>query len=272
MQPGARELWWAAGAIAVITVIYLLVVNQLRAVPAASSFFGHGIGVLGFLLMLATETLYSLRKRSRQARWGRTASWLRFHIFTGLVGPYMVLLYTSWKFNGLAGVVMLLTIIVVTSGFVGRYIYTAVPRTADGLMLEADDLQAQIAAAEAELQRWLANRPDTAQALALRLAVLPQAPENQLMLVLGRAFIEWGYRRQWRRELHRLDAAARTHARQIEALVARRQALARQVASLATARRLLGVWHSVHIPIGMALFTAAFIHIVAAVYYATLLR
>ena len=153
MQPGARELRWAAGAIAVITVIYLLVVNQLRAVPAASSLFGHGIGVLGFLLMLATETLYSLRKRSRQARWGRTASWLRFHIFTGLVGPYMVLLHTSWKFNGLAGVVMLLTIIVVASGFIGRYIYTAVPRTADGLMLEADDLQAQIAAAEAELQR-----------------------------------------------------------------------------------------------------------------------
>ena len=153
MQPGARELRWAAGAIAVITVIYLLVVNQLRAMPAASSLFGHSIGVLGFLLMLATETLYSLRKRSRQARWGRTASWLRFHIFTGLVGPYMVLLHTSWKFNGLAGVVMLLTIIVVASGFIGRYIYTAVPRTADGLMLEADDLQAQIAAAEAELQR-----------------------------------------------------------------------------------------------------------------------
>lgn len=272
MKPGARELWWAAGAIAVITVIYLLVVKQLGAVPAASGLFGHGIGVAGFLLMLATETLYSLRKRSRQARWGRTASWLRFHIFTGLVGPYMVLLHTSWKYNGLAGLVFLLTLVVVASGFIGRYIYTAVPRTADGLMLEAGDLQAQIAAAEAELQHWLASRPDTAQALALRLAALPPAPENQIMLVLGRAFIEWGYRRQWRRELRRLDAATRAQARQIEALIARRRALERQAASLAAARRLLGVWHSVHIPIGMALFTAAFVHIGAALYYATLLR
>lgn len=272
MKPGARELWWAAGAIAAITVVYLFVVNRLQAVPAASSLFGHGIGVLGFLLMLATETLYSLRKRSRQARWGRTASWLRFHIFTGLVGPYMVLLHTSWKFNGLAGIVLLLTTVVVASGFIGRYIYTAVPRTADGLMLEADDLQAQIAAAEAEQQRWLASRPDTAQALALRLAALPPAPESQLMLVLGRVFIEWGYRRQWRREVRRLDAAAREQARQLEALIARRRALERQVASLAAARRLLGVWHSVHIPIGMALFTAAFVHIAAALYYATLLR
>jgi hypothetical protein len=272
MKPGARELWWAAGAVAAITVCYLLVVSQLQSIPGASSLFGHGIGVIGFVLMLATETLYSLRKRSRQARWGRTAAWLRFHIFTGLVGPYMVLLHTAWKYNGLAGLVLLLTLVVVASGFIGRYIYTAVPRTADGLMVEADDLQAQIATAEAELQHWLATQPDTAQAQALRLAALPPAPENQLMLVLGRTFIEWGYRRQLRREMGRLNAAARERARQLEALAARRRALHRQAGSLATARRLLGVWHAVHIPIGMALFTAAFIHIGAALYYATLLR
>jgi cell division protein FtsB len=272
MKPGARELWWAAGAIVAITIVYLLVIGQLRGGAAASGLFGHGIGILGFVLMLATETLYSLRKRSRQARWGRTASWLRFHIFTGLVGPYMVLLHTSWKYNGLAGLATVLTLIVVASGFIGRYIYTAVPRTADGLMLEADDLQAQIAAAEAELQRWLANRPAMAPALARQLAALPPAPQNQLMLVLGRAFTEWRDRWQWRREVGRLDAAGRAQARQLEALAARRRALQRQVASLATARRLLGVWHAIHIPIGMALFTAAFVHIAAALYYATLLH
>jgi hypothetical protein len=70
----------------------------------------------------------------------------------------------------------------------------------------------------------------------------------------------------------RLDAAARAQARQLEALAARRRALQRPATSLATARRLLGVWHTVHIPIGVALFTAAFIHVGAALYYATLLR
>jgi hypothetical protein len=34
----------------------------------------------------------------------------------------------------------------------------------------------------------------------------------------------------------------------------------------------MALWHTIHIPIGMVLFTAAFIHIVAAVYYASLLR
>jgi hypothetical protein len=45
-----------------------------------------------------------------------------------------------------------------------------------------------------------------------------------------------------------------------------------QTSALANARRLLALWHTVHIPIGMALFTAAFAHILAALYYATLLR
>jgi len=88
--------------------------------------------IIGFILMLMTEILYSWRKRSRSARWGKMSNWLRFHIFTGLVGPYMVLLHTSWKFNGLAGIVLLLTVIIVLSGIVGRYIFTAIPRTADG--------------------------------------------------------------------------------------------------------------------------------------------
>jgi hypothetical protein len=93
-----------------------------------------------------------------------------------------------------------------------------------------------------------------------------------MMLVLGRPLLGWRQRRRWRRTLRGLDPAARTQARQMEALIERREVLQRQAASLASARRLLGVWHSVHIPLGMALFTAAFIHILAAIYFATLLH
>lgn len=187
MPHSNRELWLAFIAILLATVVYLFVVVTFGGIPAASDFFGHSLGILGFSLMLATETLYSLRKRSRRARWGRMSSWLQFHIFTGLVGPYLVLLHTSWKFNGLAGLVMLLTVVIVASGFTGRYIYTAIPRNADGGEIEAGELQ-------------------------------------------------------------------------------------RQAASLARMRRMLALWHTVHIPIGLALFAAAFIHIGAAIYYAILLR
>jgi cytochrome b561 len=115
------------------------------------------------------------------------ASWLRFHIVTGLVGPYMVLLHTTMRFSGLAGLAMLLTVVVVVSGAVGRYLYTATPRTVDGAGPEA-------------------SAPD---AHAGRLA-------------------------------------------------ARRGAIA--------------TWYSFHVPLTWVLFAAAFVHVAAALFYATLQR
>lgn len=179
-----KELWLAFGFGFLITAVYAGMIVLTREIPAASELFGHGLGIAGFVLMMMTETLYSLRKRSRSVRWGRMSAWLQFHIFTGLVGPYMVLLHTSWKFNGLAGATTLFTVIIVISGFVGRYIYTRVPRTLDGLEIEG----------------------------ALSEAALRQT------------------------------------------------------------RRLLALWHTIHIPIGMVLFVSAFVHISAALYYATFLR
>lgn len=272
MKPDTRELRWALIAIVGITAVYALVVRRLQAAPAASSLFGHSIGVLGFVLMLSTETLYSLRKRSRRARWGRMASWLRFHIFTGLVGPYMVLLHTSWKFQGLAGLVTLMTGVVVASGFVGRYIYTAAPRNADGLLLEAGEVQAQIDAAEAELRQALAGQPAARAALSHHLNTASTAHDNPALAILGRVWFGWRSRRQWRHELAGLDPAARGQAGDLLRLLERRQSLQRQASTLAAARRLLGIWHTVHIPLGMALFAAASVHIAAALYFATLLQ
>ncbi|MEJ2305484.1 MAG: hypothetical protein P8Y14_28530 [Anaerolineales bacterium] len=272
MQQSNRELWLAFTAIILITIFYLFTVIMLGGVPAASEFFGHSLGILGFILMVMTETLYTLRKRSRSARWGRMASWLQFHIFTGLVGPYLVLLHTSWKFNGLAGIVMLMTGIVVASGFVGRYIYTAIPRTADGVAMQAIELEKQIRAIESELQARWGARPELAPSLAQRLSTSPEFQNNQTLLILGGPFIEFGQRVQWWFIKQRMEPKTRAQAAKLEGLVARRRALRRQVNSVVQARRMLALWHTFHIPIGMALFTAAFIHIGAAIYYATLLR
>jgi hypothetical protein len=184
MFRGNWELWSAFIAAIIITVYYSGVVIFTGQIPPAKDIFGLSLGILGFTLMLMTEILYSLRKRSRLARWGSMANWLKFHIFTGLVGPYMVLLHTSWKFNGLAGVITLFTIVIVVSGFIGRYIYTRIPRTAEG----------------AEIETGLTTE------------------------------------------------------------------------AIKKARRLMALWHTIHIPIGMVLFVAAFVHVGGAIYYALLLR
>ena len=268
MRRSSRELWASFFAVLAITTIYLFAVTIFNGIPRASGLFGHGIGILGFILMLMTETLYTLRKRSRSARWGRMSSWLNFHIFTGIVGPYMVLLHSSWKFNGLAGIVMLLTVIIVISGFIGRYIYTAVPRTVDGVEIEASVLEQQIAATEIEVRAWLGANPAAARQLEPGLATAAGGGSFSLSGINQ----GWRQRQRWRRLKRSADGASRAQLDQLQGLFKRQETLRRQTASLAQARRLLAVWHTVHIPIGMALFTAAFIHVIAAIYYATLLR
>ena len=272
MLPRNRELWFALVAIFLITLLYTGLVVRLGSFPAARGFFGHSLGVVGFILMLMTETLYSLRKRSRAARWGRMSAWLQFHIFTGLVGPYLVLLHTAWEFNGLAGVVLLLTVIIVISGFIGRYIYTAVPRTADGVELQARELSAQMQQVEEELARQVAQQPADMQSFSQRLMPLPAFHSHNPAAVLGRVFQDIGYRLQWQRQQRRLPPATRAQAVRLEHLAEQRRLLHRQVETLAMARRLLATWHAIHIPIGMALFITALVHIAGALYYATLLH
>jgi len=272
MHQSTRELWLAFIAIVIITILYLFVVITQGGIPGAREFFGHSFGILGFTLMLMTEFLYSQRKRSRSARWGRMANWLQFHIFTGIVGPYLVLLHSSWKFNGLAGVVMLLTGVVVLSGFIGRYIYTAIPRTADGAEIESLELERDINSTETSLQEWLTAYPQTQSALRPVLAAVSPQPAGGPGLIFGRGLREWQTRYQWWQIKRTLTAAPREQIDRLETLLQRRRVLAQQVASLAMARRMLALWHAIHIPIGMTLFFAAFVHIIGAIYYATLLK
>jgi hypothetical protein len=218
--------------------------------------------------MLMTETLYTLRKRSRSARWGRVSSWLQFHIVTGLVGPYMVLLHSSWKFNGLAGLVLLMTGVIVFSGFIGRYIYTAIPRSADGLELDAREIQQQVDAVEERIQTWMGKRPRVSEQL-LRFSAIPvsnttpraSSPLSDLSFRINM----WNIQRK-------MDPEIRAQAAALNKLIKRRRTLEHQRKSLVQVRRLMALWHTLHVPLGLALFTAAFIHIGAAIYYATLLR
>ncbi len=259
MRQRTYELWYALAAMIGLTAVYVPIAAQ--GIPKASGVFGHGIGILGFLLMLSTETLYSLRKRARGKAIGRMSTWLQIHIFTGLVGPFMVLLHTSWKFNGLAGVLMLMTIIIVLSGIVGRYIYTAVPRTVDGAEVALRDLEQQIALADVKLQELGAAR------------LTPAAtPASGASLVFGRAVAQWRYRREIDRVLKSIGTAGQPQVKQLRQLFDDRFRIQQEIQSLAMTRRLLAVWHTIHIPIGVALFTVSAIHIVETIYYATLIK
>jgi hypothetical protein len=217
------ELVAALVTVIVASVLYVGTAANLG-VPPASGPLGHALGVVGFVLMLLTEVGYSTRKRATGRVRGTMRSWLRFHIYTGIVGPYLVLLHTAWHFNGLAGPLTLMVGMVVVSGFIGRYIYTAVPRTADGAIIEVSELTRLLDEARIEA------------------AGAHAAGETRDPAAVKR------------------DAAAQRRLRELQ----------RQLAALRWARRALATWHTLHIPLGMAMFVTAFAHIAGALYFATL--
>jgi hypothetical protein len=256
-----------------IAFFYGGVVLATGSIPAASNFFGHTLGIIGFILMLMTEILYSLRKRSRSARWGRMAYWLKFHIYTGLVGPFLVLLHSSWKFNGIAGVVMLLTMLIVFSGFVGRYIYTSVPRSVDGIAYEKEFLESEIANIEIDMNKWLADQAVDVRNAGVRLAsVPPSSYTNSFFAILGRSFSDFEYHYRVWQQKKLLRSGQKMQLKQLDVLLSRKRVLERQISSLAYARKMLSLWHTIHVPIGITLFIAAIMHIGGAIYYATLLH
>jgi hypothetical protein len=154
---------------------------------------------------------------------------------------------------------------VVASGFFGRYIYTAVPRTADGVMVEESDLRRQIAQAEAAYRRRAT--PSGAGASNGDVNV---AAGLWGLLTRGISDLTFDLQRAWARR--NLSPDRKRQATELDALIRRRRDLQRQIRFLQTARRVLALWHTIHIPIGIALFIMAFFHIGAAVYYATLLK
>jgi len=264
MLQKSRELKYAIAAMFFITLAYLVVQARLKEVPSASSLWGHSIGVLGFVLMLMTEVLYSLRKRSAHARWGRMADWLEFHIFTGLVGPFLVLLHPGFQFKGLAGVLSLLTILIVISGFIGRYIYTAVPRTADGVEIDLAVLEAQAAAMQAELA--VLSVQQNTQPVAVRRAI------GTAIATGAAAAYEWSGGQNPRQVNQPVSGAMRAKTRHLHQLQQQQRKLHKVIRQRQTARRLFALWHTIHIPLGLTLFLIAFLHIGAAVYYALMLR
>ena len=260
------ELVAAFVFILLLTAAYMLV--SVFGAPKPGSLFGHGIGIVGFMLMLMTETLYSLRKQSRRFQWGQMSAWLSFHIFTGIVGPYMVFLHTGFKFAGLAGVALWMTLVVVGSGFIGRYIYTAIPHTREGAEIETVQLGSAIDQAESQLRAWLAAHPGPFRALAEQVTGLPVSAGTGILALMRRGSVDRQYRRLWGEVLEGIDASKHPQAAELLALLDRRRTLRRQVASLATFRRLMSIWHAAHVPLGLVLFVVSAFHIVAALRYA----
>ncbi len=261
-----RELEWSFVAVLLVTATY--VAYEFLGTPGGSDPIGHVMGIVGMTMMLMTETLYTFRKRLRWFQVGRLRAWLSFHIFTGIVGPTLVLMHSAFEFNGLAGLSMLFTLLVVASGFVGRYLYTAIPRSRAGAELTLSEVTAQEVEVQQQIDRLTAQHSVRVDAV-LRADAAHQSDTQQSTIgsVLIRGWRDWQYRRDVNRQLRQLDRTERLAAKELTRVLRRRRELERQISTLQAAHRLMGTWHTIHVPMGVTLFLSAFLHVIGTLYF-----
>ena len=107
-----------------------------------SGVFGHGLGIIGTLLILIGVFGYIAKKKYKVLhRFGRLKYWLEFHIFLCSLGPVMILFHTAFKFGGIVSISFWSMVLVVVSGVVGRFIYIQIPRTIEGRELSLNEVK-----------------------------------------------------------------------------------------------------------------------------------
>ena len=98
-----------------------------------SGIVGHGIGILGSLMMIVGVAFYMIRKRGRRFHSiGILKYWLEFHIFLCTLGPVFILYHTAFKFGGIVSISFWCMVAVVLSGVIGRFIYLQIPHSISG--------------------------------------------------------------------------------------------------------------------------------------------
>ena len=219
-----------------------------------SGSLAHLLGVAGWLMLLV-PVLYGVRKRVPVLRrMGSLRAWLEVHIFCGLVGPALVTVHTSFKFNGLISVAYWSMVLVALSGVVGRYLYVRIPKTIRGVELTYDEVLARAEALRVGLN-------DEALPATVRAALASFDEDSHRLWRWSRAIAAG-------RMTRRLTACGVDPAlvRRLRDEAAERVALESRLASLARSKRLFGLWHVFHLPLVWVMFAIVTLHIGLAIY------
>jgi hypothetical protein len=223
---------------------------------------GQSFGLLGALFMLM-PFLYMARKRSvRGLRGGSLKAWLEAHLFCGIVGPVLITFHTSFKFNGIVSAAYWSMVIVVLSGFVGRYLYVRIPRSIRGAELTRAELDARADEIGAELTAAL---PDARLAAPLQ-ALDP--PAGGALPAVDFLFGEIALSRRLRgldRQLKEEGLPAGLRARVLR-LVADRSVLLRRTRHLHRTKKLFDLWHVFHMPLVHVMWLIVAVHVAITLY------
>lgn len=160
-------LWVTVALFAASLVAYVVFSVRSPGGPRGGSVAGLAFGIGGYALMLYAGFL-GARKKLPVLRIGRASTWMRGHLWLGLLSFPLILFHSGFAWRGpLTALLMLLMVIVILSGLFGaalqhylprmitaqvplETIYEEIPHVRAQLFEEADQLVASAVAVEAE--------------------------------------------------------------------------------------------------------------------------
>lgn len=239
----------ASGLVGLLLVLWLGFLVH-RSPQFAGSLWGGVLGISGALLMLA-PLAYLLVKRIAPLKNFVTKrvsmrTLLTWHIYAGIIGPILALLHTGHKFVSPLGIALTaMMLVVVASGFVGRYL--------------VGQLSQEIREKREMLTRLELAYRDTAGELAAH-------PELTAVLRPMSGF--------WSRLAAGLFVASRRTGKEPLPNSVRALRLADAIADLEYAikthenfKRWFAVWLKFHIAISLVLYVLLGLHVWSAVYF-----
>lgn len=224
-------------------------------------------GYVGTALMVLSMA-YPLQRRFRW--FSGTASnkfWLDVHLMTGTVGPLFIVLHSALRLDNWVSIPFWSMIMVVGSGFLGRYFYTLVPSMLSGHELEVLHLQGRIANLTTEYPEAgrMAQSEADARVQAARSGTAPYGLFRLFFWFLWDDLTRRSRARGLRRQLKRF--APRRVARELASTCDRLVMFERRASVGPRARMFLKPWKRVHVPFTFLLLVTMVLHIVLALLY-----
>lgn len=227
-----------------------------------SGVFGHGLGIVGTLLILIGVFSYIARKRYKfLARFGRLKYWLEFHIFLCSVGPVMVLFHTAFKFGGIVSISFWSMVAVVASGVIGRFIYIQIPRTIEGRELSLNEVKALKSNLEEILKGTYRLEESSYNAILASTDVHPGTSGGNLLTRMISKYFEDKKTIRRVKNILRSNNLPNNHVIKVSRLIKSEISLNNRIERLHTMQKLFKYWHVAHLPFALIMLVIMVIHV-----------
>lgn len=223
---------------------------------------GHGLGIIGTLLILIGVFTYIGRKKNKfLPRVGALKYWLEFHIFLCSVGPLLILFHTAFKFGGIVSISFWSMVAVVLSGVIGRFIYIQIPRTIQGRELSLSEIKEMKDNLNQHLHTKY-NLDDSIYTLLMAATQTEFAFEESgwFRRVVGRIQYNREVKRQVGRILHQTGLSGKDK-KGILKLVKNEMSMNAKISRLQTMQTLFKYWHVAHLPFALIMLVIMVIHV-----------